>query len=276
LISLIYVNTFNVPTSIKIILYICKELNYFKMGIKIVRHKDQVKGSFNNGAILENKPLGFPQDEGIQTAYSNLFYWAHAYTTEGSTIGLHPHRGFEIISYVLKGAIKHYDTKTDKWWDLEQGDLQVIKSGNGISHSEELGKYSEIFQIWLDPNLSKSLAKPAEYRDYSSDIFPEKENRQRTVKIVVGDTSPVSIDTEGIGIQVITLKENYSFTLIENTVYSIYLLKGEVQLNESKLKLNDFAIISDEKNLKIEGEKGVMFFLLSSPKTPTYKTYINS
>ena len=42
---------------------------------------------------------------------SNLFYWAHATATKDSTIGLHPHKGFEILTYVLKGKIRHYDLK---------------------------------------------------------------------------------------------------------------------------------------------------------------------
>ena len=246
------------------------------MGIIVVKKEEQAQGSFNNGAILENKPIGFPQDRGSQTAYSNIFYWAHAYSTEGSTIGLHPHKGFEIISYVLKGAIKHYDTKTDKWWDLEEGDFQVIKSGNGISHSEELGKDSEIFQIWLDPNLNKSLAKEAGYMDYKSETLTIESNPNRTIKTIVGENSVVKLDTEGIEMLEVSLKENFSMALKPECTYSIYILKGEVQLNESQLKLNDFAIINAEINIKIEGEKGSKLFILSSPKTPTYKTYINS
>ena len=99
-------------------------------------------------AILENKPIGFPQDGGIVKPYSNLFYWAHAWAPiEDSTIGLHPHRGFEICSFVLKGEIEHYDTLLDKWITLKKGDVQVIKAGKGISHSEKLKEGSEIFQI---------------------------------------------------------------------------------------------------------------------------------
>lgn len=246
------------------------------MSVKVVRHKDQAKGSFNNGAILENKPIGFPQDGGTQAAYSNLFYWAHAYTTKGSTIGLHPHRGFEIISYVLTGAIKHYDTKTDKWWDLSTGGLQVIKSGSGISHSEEITKDSSIFQIWLDPNLSKSLSKPAEYRDYTTKDFPIENNEYRAVKTIIGEGSTAHLDTEGIEIEEITLKNKYTKVLKPTNTYSIYILQGTLTLNNQQLHKNDFAIITEEEELRIEGEKDSKLFILSSPNTPSYKTYINS
>ena len=45
-----------------------------KMGIKIFYAKDQANGNFNNGEILEKKPIGFPQDGGKLKPYSNLFY----------------------------------------------------------------------------------------------------------------------------------------------------------------------------------------------------------
>ena len=72
--------------------------------------------------LLKNKPIGFPTDRGPNRSYSNLFYWAHATAKLDSTIGLHPHRGFEILTYVLSGSIKHYDTLIDKWIKLDKGD----------------------------------------------------------------------------------------------------------------------------------------------------------
>ena len=50
------------------------------MNLKIYNISEQAKGNFNNGEILENKPIGFPQDGGKLKPYSNLFYWAHAWT----------------------------------------------------------------------------------------------------------------------------------------------------------------------------------------------------
>ena len=70
------------------------------MSVEIFTKEQQARGSFNNGEILEYKPIGFPQDGGFLKPYSNLFYWAHAWTPgEKSTIGLHPHQGFETVSY---------------------------------------------------------------------------------------------------------------------------------------------------------------------------------
>ena len=46
------------------------------MPIDIIPKDQQASGQFNGGEIIENKPIGFPQDGGDVKPYSNLFYWA--------------------------------------------------------------------------------------------------------------------------------------------------------------------------------------------------------
>ena len=115
--------------------------------IEIIKKNQQAYGEFNNGEIVENKPIGFPFEGGKLKPYSNIFYWAHAKASVDSVISLHPHKGFEIISIVLKKGIKHYDALVKKWIDLKKGDVQIIQSGSGISHSEAINKDAAIFQI---------------------------------------------------------------------------------------------------------------------------------
>ena len=95
------------------------------MAYRIVKRSEQADGGFNGGEIVEKKPIGFPQDGGIVKPYSNLFYWAHGWSEKGSTIGLHPHQGFEILSFVLTGSMEHYDTRIDSWKKLDTGAVQI-------------------------------------------------------------------------------------------------------------------------------------------------------
>ena len=185
------------------------------MSISIYTKENQADGNFNYGEILEKKPIGFPQDGGKLKPYSNLFYWAHAWTPgTKSTIGLHPHQGFEICSFVLKGNINHFDTKQNKWIPLKEGDVQIIRSGNGISHAEEIDGNSEIFQIWFDPDLSKSLKKEASYDDYSSKDFKLIYKMNRSFKVIVGEGSPMHMDSENVCINEHYLNEgSHSFEI---------------------------------------------------------------
>ena len=56
------------------------------MSIKIYSSKEQANGNFNNGEILEKKPIGFTQDGGELKPYSNIFYWADAWTPSSRTV----------------------------------------------------------------------------------------------------------------------------------------------------------------------------------------------
>ena len=73
--------------------------------IKHYNISNQAYGEFNGGDIIENKPLGFPQDGGKLKPYSNLFYWAHA-SAKRQYHGFASSR-FEIMSIILKGNIQH-------------------------------------------------------------------------------------------------------------------------------------------------------------------------
>ena len=126
--------------------------------------------------------------------YSNLFYWAHARAVKDSTIGLHPHQGFEICSFVLQGEIRHYDTNMKEWRPLQAGGVQIIRAGNGISHSEWMGKDAEMFQIWFDPNLQKTIAQPASYDDYKATDFPINTQNGTQITTLAGVGSPFQMD----------------------------------------------------------------------------------
>ena len=41
--------------------------------IEVFKKENQPYGEFNNGEIIENKPIGFPNDRGSTSSYSNLF-----------------------------------------------------------------------------------------------------------------------------------------------------------------------------------------------------------
>ena len=237
--------------------------------IKIYPKKSQAYGEFNNGEIIENKPIGFPQDNGPVKPYSNLFYWAFAEAYNESTIGLHPHKGFEIMSFVLNGSIDHYDTKINKWLTLKKGDVQLIKSGSGIYHSEKLHKHSSIFQIWFDPNISKSITNPPQYQDFKSNNFKFDGIR----KYYVGNNSPIKLDSENIQIFKLKISKYTILSVPETLVYSIYCLNNSFKLNNMTIKKNDFIIICDEKNVTISVKTPIELFVISSSKFVSYKTY---
>jgi redox-sensitive bicupin YhaK (pirin superfamily) len=78
----------------------------------------------------------------------------------------HPHRGFETVTYMLDGHMRHEDHLGNRG-DLGPGDVQWMTAARGIIHSEmpqQSAGRMRGFQLWL--NLpSKEKMKPAHYRD---------------------------------------------------------------------------------------------------------------
>ena len=237
--------------------------------IEIVKKKEQAYGEFNRGEIIENKPIGFPNEGGKLKPYSNLFYWAYAEANVDSVIGLHPHKGFEIISVVLKGNIKHYDSLIDKWIDLKKGDIQIIQSGSGISHSEAINKDAAIFQIWLDPNLEKTFYRSPTYKDYSKEEFLTVGNK----KVLIGEGSPLKVETEGIEMFELNVKEKFTMKLDKGNYYSIYVLLGNPTINNNNIEKDDFIKIKNEQELVISSNEETILFCIISPEKVSYPTY---
>jgi redox-sensitive bicupin YhaK (pirin superfamily) len=245
------------------------------MAITIVPKELQANGQFNGGAIMEKKPIGFPQDGGGGVKpYSNLFYWAHAWSDKGSLIGEHPHKGFEILSFVLEGDIEHYDSKLRGWKPLKKGDAQIIRAGNGISHAEKVNAKSEIFQIWFDPNLEKTLTKPATYNDYPDAEFPVTKQNGMTIKTFKGENSPLQMDTEGVSIKEFTLSEGqHKLPLDKNSVYSVFVVGGTVLAENNLMKKGDYAIIKEIESANISASVESKLFVIETPLSPSYRTY---
>jgi quercetin 2,3-dioxygenase len=85
----------------------------------------------------------------------------------------HPHRGFETVTYMLDGHMRHQDHLGNRG-DLGPGGVQWMTAAHGIIHSE-MPQQSEGrmrgFQLWI--NLpSKEKMKPAGYRDIPADEIP--------------------------------------------------------------------------------------------------------
>lgn len=244
------------------------------MSIQLIKVSEQASGQFNGGEILENKPIGFPREGGLLKPYSNIFYWAHAWSDNGSTIGLHPHQGFEIMSFVTEGSIEHYDTAHKEWRKLDKGAAQIIRAGNGISHSEKINPAGHMFQIWFDPNLNKTIQQPASYDDYAHEVFSITEVKGIKTKVYRGKGSPLKMESEGVEITEKWMEAG-SFTLnLDSTkTTSIYLVNGEATIGNHKAVKNDFLKIESESELNLEVNHNLQIFIISSPTVLTYKTY---
>src|ERR1700748_1437755 len=86
----------------------------------------------------------------------------------------HPHRGFETVTYMIAGRMRHRDSGGNQGL-LENGGVQWMTAGRGIIHSElpeqEEGRM-EGFQLWLNLPAGGKVGTPG-YRDIPTGEIPE-------------------------------------------------------------------------------------------------------
>lgn len=86
----------------------------------------------------------------------------------------HPHRGFETVTYMIAGRMRHRDSAGHEGL-LQNGGVQWMTAGRGLVHSElpeqEHG-LMEGFQLWLNLPARDKMREPW-YRDIQNEEIPE-------------------------------------------------------------------------------------------------------
>ena len=105
----------------------------------------------------------------------------------------HPHRGFETVTYMLEGQMRHRDSAGHEGL-LGPGGVQWMSAGRGVIHSElpeqQEGRM-EGFQLWLNLPGRDKMRDPW-YRDIASAEIPELTLPGATVRVIAGESHGVT------------------------------------------------------------------------------------
>ena len=255
--------------------------------INIYPPEVQGTGAFDGGRITETKPLGFP-GEGPEVPHTGpLFYWAWATAMGYGKIGLHPHQAFEIMSYALKGEIGHHDTMGNRS-RVKAGGAQVMQTGSGVSHEEEtVSDHNEFFQIWFEPDLKQAIRRTPTYAEFRHEDFPVEVRDGVTLKHVIGNGAPVSIQTEAAMQDIlIPSGQRYRRELAANRTLAVVVIDGEGTLSDEAsseqhdLKPKYFAVVhaGDNGSIVIHGEQAgpLRLAVIEVPAEVDYALYRRS
>jgi quercetin 2,3-dioxygenase len=104
----------------------------------------------------------------------------------------HPHRGFETVTYMIAGRMRHRDSAGNQGL-LENGGVQWMTAGRGLIHSElpeqEQGRM-EGFQLWLNLPAADKMGTPG-YRDIPTGEIPELRLGGVTARVIAGESHGV-------------------------------------------------------------------------------------
>ena len=115
----------------------------------------------------------------------------------------HPHRGFETVTYMLDGRMRHKDNQGNSGL-LGPGSIQWMTAGRGIVHSEMPEQEEGLmrgFQLWVNLPASDKMTEPR-YQDIAADDIPEVElDNGVRVRVLSGTFNDVTGPVAGVAVQ---------------------------------------------------------------------------
>jgi len=185
----------------------------------------------------------------------------------------HPHRGIETVTYMLQGQFEHEDSTGAKG-KMTSGDVQWMKTGSGIIHSEMPAMTEgrlHGFQLWVNMPAKLKMSKP-DYIYIDSDKMQTHKDTDKQVKVIAGkfenaegpikrhNVEPIYLDIE------LEKDKEFNFQLPSNHNSFIYLINGEIKVGKQthdKVKDSTLILLTKGKELRVSALAKAKFLLIS-------------
>ena len=185
----------------------------------------------------------------------------------------HPHRGIETVTYLLAGEFEHEDSTGAKG-RMCAGDVQWVKTGGGIIHSEmptmTEGKLHG-FQLWINMPAKLKMNKP-EYIYIDTKQMQVHKDNDKKIKVIAGKFEDAEGPVKGHNVEPVYLdieiekEKEFTFNLPSTHNSLIYLIEGEVKVgeqNHNPIKDSTLIILTRGEKLKVSGLTKAKFLLIS-------------
>lgn len=185
---------------------------------------------------------------------------------EGIGAPAHPHRGFETVSYILKGQISHRDSMGNSG-TLSDGDVQWMTAGSGIVHEElphpdflASGGWMHGFQVWI--NLPAKYKKMApRYQSLQNRDIPQVnlDSDHGQIKVIAGKfmSTHAKLDTI-IPIHffhiVLNPSKSICFPIPETDNALLYVFEGSATIGEYICKEGQMVTLEKGQNISFRND----------------------
>lgn len=188
----------------------------------------------------------------------------------------HPHRGFETVTYLVEGHMRHRDHLGNEG-DLQQGGVQWMTAGRGIIHEEMPQQEDGLlrgFQLWINLPAAEKM-KPAGYRDIQDREIPRLDlatggqikaiagkvdlaGESLTAPVHGGSTDPLYLDV------MLRPGENVTVPLTPGYNAFLYLFEGAVTVAGDTVSMDHVAVLTDgDRVTLVAGRDGARLLLLA-------------
>ena len=186
----------------------------------------------------------------------------------------HPHRGFETVTYLLAGRMRHKDNAGNEGV-IEPGGVQWMTAGRGIVHSEMPEQEDGLlrgFQLWVNLPARAKMTAPG-YQEFPPAGVPLEERADGTrVRVIAGTTDsgtvgavrndwvkPLYLD--------VTLPANGAFEqpVDPGATAFVFVIEGEVATGNRRLAQRLLGIFGPGDAIALTtGEAGARFLLVAA------------
>jgi redox-sensitive bicupin YhaK (pirin superfamily) len=176
----------------------------------------------------------------------------------------HPHRGFETVTYMLDGRMRHKDNHGNQGV-LVPGAVQWMTAGRGIVHSEmpeQTEGRMRGFQLWLNLPARDKMSAP-NYQEFGPDKLPVVDRTGLNVKVIAGQvdgavgpvrqpaTDPTYLDVR------IDAGVEFTLPLPRGHAAFIYVYEGSAAVGAGReaatIDAQELAVLGDGDQVRIEG-----------------------
>ncbi len=188
----------------------------------------------------------------------------------------HPHRGFETVTYMLDGRMRHKDNHGHEGL-LTPGSVQWMTAGRGLVHSEmpeqESGRMRG-FQLWINLPAKDKMTAP-KYQEYAPDNIPQVRPAEGvTVKVIAGTvdgvTGPISQPaTEPVYLDIaLAPGADWAFDLPDGHSAFAYAYEGAATVGEGDdaraLETQELAVLGGGERLLLRaGQQALRMILVA-------------
>ena len=183
----------------------------------------------------------------------------------------HPHRGFETVTYMLAGRMRHEDNKGNRGL-LRPGSVQWMTAGRGIVHSELPEQENGLmwgFQLWVNLPARDKMCEPR-YQEIAPEEVPEVAadggGKVRVIAGSVGGTvGPISgVATDPTYLDV-ALPAGTAFAHdlpVQHNAF-VYVFEGSAEIGNETLARGRVAVLSQGERIEVSAPKGGRFILVA-------------
>ena len=184
----------------------------------------------------------------------------------------HPHRGFETVTYMLAGKMRHKDSAGNEGI-IERGGVQWMTAGKGIIHSEMPEQEDGLlagFQLWVNLPASDKMTAP-KYQEFSKkEISEEIRDDACKISVIAGETVN---GTKGVIINDLISPIYWDIQLNASRFFDdkvalghnafVYVIEGELFIENEVLLRGQLAVLDDGSDIKISANENSRFLLIA-------------